>query len=401
MRMIHLAYQNIMRRLGQSGLTVAITAITLFIFTLVLGTMQVMQQGLELSKDRLGADVVLIPKYASVENQELLLTAAPENIYMDQAVVNQVQLLQGIFKMTPQFFAQTLALDCCTPGEEIRIIGFDPNTDFILPSHLTGDATYDGPQDIVLGSNFDPGIIGGTYLVLGEQYQAKNQLQPTGAGMDNTIFMPMETVRTLSKEHPVLNSQWQDKDPFQAVSVILVQLDGTMSPEDFTMQVNAAGIDAKVVETGETIAGVQEQLQAIMHILLALWLASLAITFLSLFGRFSALARERRQEIGLLRAVGVKKQEAFGLLMTECTALATIGGIIGVVLAIIAMPTVIAYLQKPFFLSPSVWDAKTAFLCASIGIVLAIAIGALSAIQPAHKSASMDPQVAMTKGGIQ
>ena len=114
--MFGLAWQNISRRRNQSVLTVAITMVTVFVFVLVLGVFQVMQQGLELSSQRLGADAVLIPKYAPTQSDELLFTASPENVYMPVEVLEQAKELKGIAQMTPQFYAQTLALGCCEPG---------------------------------------------------------------------------------------------------------------------------------------------------------------------------------------------------------------------------------------------------------------------------------------------
>ena len=59
--MFMLAWKNISRRRMQSVLTVVITLITVMVFVMVMGVLQVMQQGLELSRQRLGADAVLIP----------------------------------------------------------------------------------------------------------------------------------------------------------------------------------------------------------------------------------------------------------------------------------------------------------------------------------------------------
>lgn len=57
---------------------------------------QTVNQGLALSRERLGADAVLIPKYAPATGDELLFTATPENIYMPIEVVEQARELDGI-----------------------------------------------------------------------------------------------------------------------------------------------------------------------------------------------------------------------------------------------------------------------------------------------------------------
>lgn len=75
-----LIWKNIARRRNQSVLTITITLLTVMAFVMVLGIFQTMQQGLTLSRQRLGADAILIPKYAAASGNDLLFTAIPENI---------------------------------------------------------------------------------------------------------------------------------------------------------------------------------------------------------------------------------------------------------------------------------------------------------------------------------
>ena len=118
-----LIWKNIARRRTQSALTIAITMLTVMVFVMVLGVFQTVNRGLALSRERMGADAVLIPKYATADGGDLLFTAIPENIYMPAEVIEQAKTLEGVAAMTPQFYCQTLALSCCEPGEEARIIG--------------------------------------------------------------------------------------------------------------------------------------------------------------------------------------------------------------------------------------------------------------------------------------
>ena len=79
-----LIWKNIARRRTQSALTIAITMLTVMVFVMVLGVFQTVNQGLALSRERMGADAVLIPKYATADGGDLLFTAIPENIYMPE-----------------------------------------------------------------------------------------------------------------------------------------------------------------------------------------------------------------------------------------------------------------------------------------------------------------------------
>ena len=291
--MLMLIWNNIARRRSQSVLTVTITLLTVLVFVMVLGVFQTVNQGLALSRERLGADAVLVPKYSSVEADDLLFTAIPSNIYMPMEVVEQAKELEGAEAMTAQFYCQTLALGCCEPGEEVRIIGYDSSTDFILKPYLDeASQSSINQEQLIVGSNFeDQELVGSNYMILGRVFKVVSMLQPTGTGMDSTIFMDWRTAQDMCLESEVLRLDWTDKDPHDYISVIMVKLAEDTDPQSFVKQVEQSGIEAKCLLTGETISSLQSQLEVTMQVMFALWLASLLIAALSLVGRFNALAK--------------------------------------------------------------------------------------------------------------
>ena len=400
--MLMLIWKNISRRRTQSTLTVTITMLTVLVFVMVLGVFQTVNQGLALSEERLGADAVLVPKYAAAKGDDLLFTAIPENIYMPIEMVEEVKQFEGIAAMTPQFYCQTLALSCCEPGEEARIIGYDPTTDFILKPHL--DEKYQNgisPDELIVGRNFeDDDLVGSNYLVLSKKFNVVTALPPTGAGMDGTLFMDFRTAQDMCLESEVLAESWTTRDPHDYISVIMVKFEDGVDGEEFVKQVDASGLEIKCLLTGDTISTLQSQLEVTMKVMFALWLASLLIAVLALVGRFNALAKERKKEIGLLRAIGLKKVQVFGLIIGETCTMALMGGVLGSVLALLAMDPIIEMLKGAFKLSPSVWTSSLALLCGLAGVVLAAVLGFAAAVAPALKSASMDPQAAITQGEV-
>lgn len=397
-----LIWKNITRRRTQSVLTVTITMLTVMVFVMVLGVFQTVNRGLALSRERLGADAVLVPRYATAAGSDLLFTAIPENIYMPVEVIEQARQLEGVAAMTPQFYCQTLALSCCDPGEEARIIGYDSDTDFILRPYLD-EASQDGitPDQLVVGRNFeDDDLVGYNYLVLGKNFQVVSMLEPTGTGMDSTIFMDWRTAQDMCLESEVLRQDWPEKDPHDFISVIMVKLADGVDPQAFAEQVEQSGIEAKCLLTGDTISSLQSQLEVVMQVMFALWAASALIAVLSLVGRFNSLAKERKKEIGLLRAMGLRKEQVFGLILGETCTMALMGGLLGSGAALLCMDPAIELLKDAFKLSPSVWSTRLALLCGGVGVVLAGLLGLAAAVAPAWRSVSIDPQAAITQGEV-
>ena len=400
--MFMLIWNNIARRRSQSTLTVTITALTVLVFVMVLGIFQTVNQGLALSRERLGADAILMPKYSNAKGDDLLFTAIPENIYMPIEVVEQAKQLDGVAAMSPQFYCQTLALGCCDPGEEARIIGYDPETDFILKPYLD-EAHRNGMSEteVIVGNAYeDEDLVGMNYMILGRIFKVVSILQPTGTGMDSTFFMDWRVAQDMCLESEVLRENWTKKDSHDYISVIMIKFEEGTDPDAFVRQVEESGMEAKVLLTGDTISDLQSQLEVTMKVMFALWAASLLIAVLSLVGRFNALARERKKEIGLLRAIGLKKSQVFGLIIGETCTMALMGGILGSGIALICMDPVIEMLKNAFKLSPSVWSTSLALLCGAAGVILAVALGFAAAVTPALKSASMDPQAAITQGEV-
>ena len=400
--MFMLIWNNIARRRTQSTLTVTITALTVLVFVMVLGIFQTVNQGLALSRERLGADAILMPKYSNAKGDDLLFTAMPENIYMPIEVVEQAKQLEGVAAMSPQFYCQTLALGCCDPGEEARIIGYDSESDFILKPYLDEGAQNGiNETELIVGHNYeDDDLVGMNYMILGRVFKVVSMLQPTGTGMDSTFFMDWRTAQDMCLESEVLRENWTKRDPHDYISVIMIKFEDGVDPDAFVRQVEESGMEAKCLLTGETISSLQSQLEVTMQVMFALWLASLLIAVLSLVGRFNALAKERKKEIGLLRAIGLKKGQVFGLIIGETCTMALMGGLLGSGIALLCMDPVIEMLKNAFKLSPSVWTTSLALLCGAAGIVLAVALGFAAAVTPAWKSASMDPQAAITQGEV-
>ena len=400
--MFMLIWNNIARRRTQSTLTVSITALTVLVFVMVLGIFQTVNQGLALSRERLGADAILMPKYSNAKGDDLLFTAMPENIYMPIETVEQAKQLDGIAAMCPQFYCQTLALGCCDPGEEARIVGYDSDSDFILKPYLD-EGAQDGINDseLIVGHNYeDDDLVGYNYMILGRVFKVVSMLQPTGTGMDSTFFMDIKTAQDMCLESEVLRENWTKRDPHDYISVIMIKFEEGVDPDAFVRQVEESGMEAKVLLTGETISSLQSQLEVTMKVMFVLWLASLLIAVLSLVGRFNALAKERKKEIGLLRAIGLKKNQVFSLIIGETCTMAAMGGVLGSAVALICMDPVIEMLKGAFKLSPSVWSTSLALLCGAAGVALAIVLGFAAAVTPAWKSASMDPQAAITQGEV-
>ena len=107
---------------------------------------------------------------------------------------------------------------------------------------------------------------------------------------------------------------------------------------------------------------------------------------------------ERGREIGILRAVGASRLDVFRLILLESVQFCFVGGVAGVVLAIVCSRGIEAWLRSrlPFAPTDSLINWEWWLVAACIGG--AIALGALAGLLPASRAAEMAPMKAIREG---
>ena len=102
--MFYLAWRNITRRLGSSALTAFIAFMAVLALTASMIVVTSLEDGVRLSRERLGADVMVLPAGASGNASEVLFCAEPVNVYLPASAVEAVAATEGVAASTPQFF---------------------------------------------------------------------------------------------------------------------------------------------------------------------------------------------------------------------------------------------------------------------------------------------------------
>ena len=95
---------------------------------------------MRLSRERLGADIMVLPAGASGNASEVLFCAEPVNVYLPASAAEAVAATEGVAASTPQcaFFTQTVDQSCCSVVGVTRVVGIDATTDFVLAPWIVG-----------------------------------------------------------------------------------------------------------------------------------------------------------------------------------------------------------------------------------------------------------------------
>ncbi|HKN22379.1 MAG TPA: ABC transporter permease [Terracidiphilus sp.] len=95
---------------------------------------------------------------------------------------------------------------------------------------------------------------------------------------------------------------------------------------------------------------------------------------------------ERTREIGVRKALGAKRKDILLQFLIESAMLASIGGVIGVLLGIGAAKSVTLAIGFPSVVA--LWSI-------AVGLIVAISVGLFFGIYPAHKASALDPITAL------
>ncbi len=132
-------------------------------------------------------------------------------------------------------------------------------------------------------------------------------------------------------------------------------------------------------EIAKMLTGTTQVLTALLGAVAAV---SLLVGGIGIMNIMLVSVTERTREIGIRLAIGALEREVLLQFLVEAVVLASFGGLVGIVLAILASLGLVQLLQVPFVLDPGI--VLLAFLFSAT-------VGVLFGYMPARKAARLDP----------
>jgi len=222
---------------------------------------------------------------------------------------------------------------------------------------------------------------GNTITVNGSSMRVRAVLESTGSfsqlNPENRIYLPVSSF---------------DRRGYQQVYVTAES--GTEANES-AMAIRDALNDREkrvtVQELGSIVDQVNETFQVINTVLVGIAAISLFVAGISILNVMLMSTVERREEIGVLRAVGYQKRDVMKVMLMEATLLGVFGGLVGVGVSSLVGLAINHY---------TVDDATALFRLANLWYLLAafsfaVVVSILSGLYPAWKAASEEPVEAL------
>jgi len=208
---------------------------------------------------------------------------------------------------------------------------------------------------------------------------------PSGQDQDDIILLPISTAK-----EKVLGA---NKANAKAVGSLMVQAIGPQAMDQAQQEMEAllrerhrilSGLDDDFTIRNLTeVFAAQETSAQVMSILLgAIASVSLIVGGIGIMNIMLVSVTERTREIGLRQAVGAKTRDILSQFLVEAVTLSLLGGIIGIVVGLVAS-WLISYFAQ--------WSTVVSLLSIMMAFVFSALVGVFFGYYPARKAAFLDP----------
>ena len=389
-----LALQNLGRRKARTCLLVAAVAICSgAVFTGAV-LMRSIESSMDVGLTRLGADVLVAPEGTLTNITAALLTAEPTDLTLDSSILGRLAGLKGIRRVAPQLIFRSDLSGYGGRDEPVDLIAFDPERDITVRPWL--ERKLDRPMrpgDVIVGGRREEPI-GSELLLYGRPLIVYGKLGKTAVGThERGLFVSFETMDNLRE---AIRQICGTKAPLELgkLSGVLVELAPGATTQQVRFAILANFPDVKVVGGESMLTSIRQGLGALLDGVLVLMIIMFASTAAMVGVMFSATITERRGELGLLKAIGARRCQVIGMLVSEAAIATAVGGLLGCALGVLLMRlyehSLVYYLDGLGI--PFVWlDGPTTALLAILCIVLASLIGIVGALVPAWRASRLEP----------
>lgn len=413
-RYLALAGRNLRRRPVRTGLTVAGVALAVTVAVSLGGFMLGYRGAIENSIDMLGFQVMIMAKGCPYEAATLMLKGGTGLLYLPADTYEKVKNDPDIETITPIFIGvaqkQGSSIRDDAGASNFTVInGIDVPSYRVMkpwtvfkkgPGYDNGRWFAPGASDeVVLGfeaAEYEQRKVGDVFYAsitpagktdpVMREFKVVGVLERTGTQDDGSVFLPIDVARSYFGRPGQLTILGIKLKQFNAVKMREFETRWLKLPE-----VQVVGLQQVKNTLVSLVATAQTMIAAVAAI-------AIIVALIGVINTILMSVYERTAEIGIMKALGARRDSIFQLIWLETVMICLAGGIAGSLAAIVGSGVVERAIKKLADLGVS--GSIVTITPAVIGYAItgAVVLGFFAGLYPAWRASSMRPVEAIGKG---
>ncbi len=380
------ALKNLQRKKIRSLLTLIGIALSSWVLVSLLGFNHGYETALNKDVDNMGFQLMIMAKGCPYEAATMMLKGGTGLRYMDESIMQDVAKEPEVEKVTPILMTAVFDPNKGESGGIAGYFGIEPDSFAEMKPFLKfkqgGWFTDTTSYEAVMGfeaAELEQREVGDMILMPEKNVEFKvvGILERTGTQDDGTIFIPLKTTQKIFNR------------PAEITTIGIKLLKGVDSGrlEEKLYQLP----DVQIVSLAQVKETIMKLISTAKVMVLSIAIIAILIAMVGVINTILTSVWERFQEIGILKTVGAMPWDVFKLIWIETLILCMIGGVLGIIMALILARVTDMVIRSILPYAPGgglvLIDLKLIF----ITLAAIIGIGLLSGIYPAWKAGRIRP----------
>ncbi len=382
MRLLDISLRNLRRRIGRKALLVAGLTVGAATVVALVAITTTMQNDVATKLDEYGANILIVPKADDLSLSYGGVTVASAAYDVGELTLSDLGRIQTIKNARNiSIVAPKLLGAIPISGQSVLVAGVQ----FAEELHLKQWWEMEGqepsaPDDALAGTRLARALHlrpGDEVEIKGYSFRVVGILAQNGSQDDDILFVDLAAAQRLMNKPD---------------SVSLVEVSALCSEcpvEEMVDQIADVLPQARVTALRQAVTLRMETVGQLSRFALAVSAVVAAIGGLVVLTTMLGAVADRRQEIGLFRALGFRQRHVMRIILGEAALLSLVGGILG---WLTGMGT--AVLLAPHLAgvtAPVAWSPWLAL----VAVAGALLVGLVASLYPARSASRLDPTTAL------
>lgn len=413
-RYFMLAIKNLRRRLVRTALTVAGVALAVTVAVSLGGFMLGYRGAIDKSIDMLGFQIMIMAKGCPYEAATMMLKGGTGLLYLPADIYDKVRNDADIDSITPIFVGVAQkqgsgVRDEPTEKNFLVVSGIDVPSYRVMKPWIAfkQGPGYDGgrwftPQsrnEVVLGfeaAEYEQRKVGDTFYAsitpagspnpVMHEMKVTGILDRTGTQDDGTVFLPLDIAREYFGRPGQLTILGIKLKEFNAFNMRQFETRWLKLPE-----VQVVGLQQVKSTLVSLVATAQTMIAAVAVI-------AIIVAFIGVINTILMSVYERTSEIGIMKALGARRDSIFQLIWLETVMICLAGALAGSLLAVIGSSLVEKAIKSVADMGVSGSIVRITPAVIGYAVLGAVVLGFFAGLYPAWRASSMRPVEAISRG---